>query len=152
MAIDTTLNVHESTLRRIDRITSITGRARNRVIVDLLTRVMSDRGKQFATGCTVRYQRRDNKEKWRTVHVRLSEDEVDYFRDLRGVYKRSESLLLAEAAREYLSDIIREALRGVKSDNHPFQNYVLSRHEAEGLIFWTICWGFPPTPQNHFKL
>ena len=113
---------------------------------------MMDPGKKIKTGSAIRYQKSDSKEKWQTVHVRFREDEADYFKDLRNFLKLSDSLILAQAAREYLDEIIKKTNRNEKNDNYPFSNYILSREVSDGLIFWIICWGFPKKPEKYHKL
>ncbi len=152
MPIDTTLYVHESTLDSICEICALTGRTRNRIIVMLLRAALRDRSRAVRIGCSVRYQSRDRREKWRTVHVRLSEDEADYFKDLRNFYRMSDSLILAIAVRDYFDDILRQSISGGMTDNYPFSNYILSREEIDGLVFWRICWGFPEKPEKYFLL
>ncbi|HPI22325.1 MAG TPA: hypothetical protein PLE73_03965 [Spirochaetota bacterium] len=153
MAVDTTMYVHKSTLGLVKVVCTRAGLKRNRAIVLLLKGAMTDRALKAAIGRAIRYQGRDRKDNWRTVHVRLREDEADYFKDLRNVLKLSVSLILAIAARRYLAELVRKAKQGEKMDNYPFSHYVLSREEQEdGMIFWKICWGFPEHPEHHFRL
>ena len=152
MAVDTTMYIHDTTMDLIKNAVALTGKTRNQMIVILLKRTMIDSRKKIRTGCTIKYQDRDPLKRWKTVHVRFREDEADYFKDLRNFLKRSDSLLLAQAARGYLDEIIRKAIQNQDIDNYPFFNYIISREEAENLIFWHICWGLPEKPEEYFKL
>ena len=152
MAVDTTMYIHDTTMDLINNAKTITGKTRNQMIVILLKRTMADSRKKIRTGCTVKYQDRDPMKRWNTVHVRFREDEADYFKDLRNFLKCSDSLLLAQAARGYLDDIIRKASQKKEIDNYPFLHYIISREKSENLIFWHICWGLPEKPEKYFKL
>ncbi|HNR86805.1 MAG TPA: hypothetical protein PKM65_00525 [Spirochaetota bacterium] len=150
MAIRTTAHLHLSTLALIDSARKKTRQRRNDIIIALLTRAMTDPRMETVLGRAIRYQDRDRKECWRTIHVRFSEDEADYFSDLRNFFKLSISLIIAIAARRYLSEMLNATGSQSRVDNYPFQNYVLSRETIDGLTYWKICWGFPRDPQNHF--
>lgn len=146
MAIDTTLYVHETTIELIDSACAIMGCSRSRAIVMLFRRAMADRRKRPNTGSAIRYQRRDALRRWRTVHVRFREDEADYVKDMRNFFKLSDSLILAQAARQYLDDVVKQSCRDGKSDNYRFPNYILARYIEDGLTCWLVCWGIPHSP------
>jgi len=152
MAINTTLNVHANTLRLLDDACALTGMRRGRIINMLIHRSMHDMTKRIRIGRSVQYQARDHKENWHIIHVRLSEDDADYLKDLRNVLKESDSLIIAKAARLFLSDIIKQATQGMRCDNYRFSNYVLSRIEEDGLIAWKIYWGYPKNPETALRL
>lgn len=147
MSVDTTIYVHETTLQLVDVAIARTGKKRNHIIIALLERAMADSTMRIKTGCAVRYQERDCSARWRTVHVRLKGEEAEYFTDMRKFFKRSVSLLLAEAARAYLAELVENAHEG-KMDNYPFSGYSLSREVKDGLVLWHICWGSPPNPSG----
>lgn len=152
MPIDTTLYVHQTTLRLIDAACVMTGIRRGQLVVLLLVRAILNRGKALKSGSATRYQTRDRREMWRTIHVRMLADDADYFRDARCFFNESVSLILAQAAREYLREILQRSRSGEKVDNYPLKNYIICREERDGLIFWHICWGFPEKPEKYFRL
>jgi len=152
MSVKTTLYVHENTLELIHDACAITGKKRTEVIVMLLTRSLREASRDVTIGKSVRYQARDRAGRWRTIHVSFREDEADYCKDLRNFLKRSDSLILALAARAYLRGCIKKSCFDGWGDNYRFSNYIISREESEGLIFWKICWGFPKNPEAHFRL
>ena len=126
MLADTTLYIHLSTMKILERAMERTGKTRNQIIVMFLKRAMKDVRKMARLGTTVQYQEDAVKALWRTVHVRFREDEVDFIKDLRNIAKMSDSLLLALAARKYLKEIIAVARRIEETDNYLYHNYILS--------------------------
>jgi hypothetical protein len=144
MSIETTMYIHDTTMSLLNDACVLTGRKRNEMIVLLLNYAMADLKRAVKTGCRVRYQGRDCREKWHTVHVRFREDEADYAKDLRNFLKLSDSLILALAAREYLNEIVRKSRKDDGNDNYRFSNYFVSREVIGGSIQWRINWGYPP--------
>ena len=143
MQADTTLYIHLSTMKILERAMEKTGKTRNQIIIMLLKRAMKDARKMARLGTTVRYQEDDVKAMWRTEHVRFREDEVDFFKDLRNVAKMSDSLLLALAARKYLKEIIAVARRMGHTDNYLYCNYLLSLKIYKCSVILNISWGIP---------
>jgi hypothetical protein len=143
MSLDTTLYIHDSTMGLINDACTLTGTGHNDMIVLLLKNSMLEPKQEVMTGRLVRYQGRDRRESWHTVHVRFREDMADFVKDLRGFFRLSVSFILALAARAYLNDIVRKSRIQGKCDNYPFSNYIVSKEVNDGLIFWRICWGYP---------
>ena len=148
MPLDTTLYIHKSTMKLLQVAMEKTGKTQNEIIVMLMKRSMKDAKRMVRLGTTVTYQDDDAREMWKTVHVHYREDEVDYVKDLRNVVKMSDSLILALAARKYLTEIIATAQKLETVDNYLFEHYYLSIEPREKLTFVNICWGKPENPER----
>lgn len=143
MSVETTMYIHDTTMGLVNDACALIGIKKNAMIVLLLHYAMADMKHAIRTGCRVRYQERDRRDKWHTVHVRFREDEADYVKDLRNFLKLSDSFILAMAARAYINDMVRKSKRDEKLDNYRFSNYLIIREVIDGLIHWRICWGYP---------
>jgi len=151
MPIDTTLYIHENTLKLISESCDMSGISHNRLIVMLLKNAMGKARKNMKTGLAIRYQERNQGGHWHTVHVRFREDEADFFKDMRNFMKMSVSLILAQAAREYLKEMVRASAERETTDNYPFSNHQLSFIETNDGIFWITHWKTPPPPSPTIK-
>ena len=141
--VTTTLNVRADILSIVSGIALRLELSRRDVIVLLLMKIMRDH-RRFRRGFgTVQYQPDNIMENWRCVHIRLREDENEYFVDLRKICKRSVSLLLAIAVDKYITELLTD--EGFKINDHVrFCNYVLYGEIVDGdIISWRLYWGFP---------
>ena len=143
MSLETTIRIHATTMRLINDACGSTCIRRNDMIVYLLKKTLADTSQKFSTGRLVRYQERDRRESWHTIHVRLKEDEADFFKDLRGFLRLSVSLILAVATRAYLHEIFKKSGTSRITDNYPYSNYLISRIVSKNIISWIIYWGYP---------
>lgn len=137
--METTLNVHNDILEKINQAAQLRGISRSEMIIMLIKNVMKDVRNSVRFGMRVRYQKRSNPHSWETVHVRVGVDDYEYLQDLRRLLKMSISLVLAKAVKKFLKEIMK------KNDNdNYFKNYILIKEIFNGVICWKLVWGFPP--------
>ena len=128
MAIETTINIHLTVLKRINEASLKTGESRNSIIVILLRRAMADNRRLLKLNCAVRYQERDPFKQWHCFHVRYREDTYEFCQDMRKFYKLSVSRILAYSVIRYLSSIIMDLTgRGTvfSTDNYPYNGLII---------------------------
>lgn len=136
MAIATTVHVHTEILAIISALSARMGKKRNEIVIMLLKRIMSGKVAIVTTGNAVRYQGRDLSGSWWILHVRLNDDEYEFFTDMRKLYKMSVSLLLACAARSF-------SWNGV-SDNYHFCIHNVTFAIDGDRVLWNIIWERKP--------
>lgn len=146
--IRTTLNIKSSLLNRLDNAASIYNIKRTKIIVLLLQRLMDDMDKFFNKSKCVKYQNDlvCDSDCWMKLHVKYTQYQYDYFTDMRKVYKRSVSLLLAYAIENYLNEILE--LIGREKNNENLDNYLKRSHvifgrQVDGVMCWKLFWGIP---------
>jgi hypothetical protein len=134
--METTLNIHLDILRIISRAAKNRGISRSEMMIMLFKRVMEDVAGPARYGSLIIYQERSGKECWHTFHIKLREDDYEYLLDLRKLLKMSVSNILAYAVKKYL--------KRINTDNNRYKDYVVIKNIRNGLIFWTLIWGYPP--------
>lgn len=133
MTINTTVYAHITTRARIDRIRIATGTSWNDAAVMLLARFMRAKPARVKTRTAVRYQGDDRPDAWRTMHIQMSDDDYEFFTDMRKLFKMSVSLLLALAVQHY-------QCKGIKKDNNPYSRHEIRYTIGENHITWHITW------------
>jgi hypothetical protein len=131
--METTLNVHAETLKRISAAARAGGISRSRVIMYLMKRVMEDISKPDYPGRMVRYQKSSPGD-WHIFHLQVKEDDYEYLLDLRRLLKMSVSLILAGAVKKYLDEQKSKNF----TDNCLFKDYVLVMDAINGVICWKL--------------
>ena len=144
MSIETTLHVHKSILEMLNEKTEIAGRTITFIIKLLMKKIMNNNQKMLKSYSRIKYQERDVKENWHRLHIILSEDEYEYYQDIRKFYKMSISFILAYAVRRYLTEIVNKLLdRNNFTDKYYFRDYVFVKKTIDDVICWQIYWGIP---------
>ncbi|MFC1671353.1 hypothetical protein ACFL20_13250 [Spirochaetota bacterium] len=143
--IETTININNEILELVSITAKKTGLSRTRIITNLLKQVMNDNWKKIPTSCSIKYQNKDPKQNWHKFHIRIREDDYEYFLDLRKLLKKSVSYILAYAVREYISEI----RKGKLTDNYLYRNYVIVKEIIDNIICWKFFWGLPPNLKDH---
>ena len=146
--VATTLNIHVDILTKITHAALKLRKSRKEIIILLLKRMMKDQRVLGGGFSTVKYQEDDEKEYWRTFHIRFREDDNEFFVDLRKISKFSVSCLLAIAVKRYLGTLIEDLKNGNVDNYSSFKNYVLRRDVVDGIISWHFYWGYP---EKHLK-
>ena len=70
--IETTINIHIETMEKINKISSVYNISRNKVIKNLLKKVMDKELNSFFINKSVKYQKSDIRENWHKFHVLLN--------------------------------------------------------------------------------
>ncbi|MFC1668968.1 hypothetical protein ACFL20_01135 [Spirochaetota bacterium] len=137
--IETTINIKKNILDNIAQTSKVLGKSQTEIIVMLLKKVIDNENSKVQICRRIKYQSCDDKNNWHTLHVLFEQNEYEYFLDLRKLLKMSLSFIIANAAKKYLKDL----LNGNFTDNNRYQNYILSRENADGIIYWVLFWGIP---------
>ena len=137
--IETTININKDILENITKVSRIIGKSRTDTIVMLLKKVMKTDGGKACIHRRIKYQESRDRREWHTLHISFSGDEYEYFLDLRKLLKMSLSYIVAYAAKKYLNNLIKDK----DTDNYYFENYILAKEEADGIIYWKFFWGAP---------
>ncbi|MFC1669404.1 hypothetical protein ACFL20_03375 [Spirochaetota bacterium] len=137
--IQTTLNINKNVLYKLNQASDVSGRSRTELIVMLLKKVMKNDCVKSCIERSIKYQQCNEKKSWHTFHITFRGDEYEYFVDLRKLLKMSLSYILAFAVKKYLNSIIS----GESTDNYMFENYIIAKEDADGIIYWKLFWGVP---------
>ncbi|MBP7583720.1 MAG: hypothetical protein KBA61_06785 [Spirochaetes bacterium] len=138
MTTDTTVVMRGGIQAALERGIRISGRSRTALVVMAMKRMMGKRGGLARAFRCIEYQERGCA--WRRVHVRVYARDLEFFSDMRLVFKRSVSLLIAMAIERHLDEILRDDC----ADNYPFPSRVLYEEIVNSVVCWKIYWGIPP--------
>jgi hypothetical protein len=133
--METTININTDILAAITLAARVKGITRSDMIVLLLKEVMNELTGPVRYGKLICYQDRSLPETWHRFHLYLREDDYEFLLDLRKLFKMSVSCILAYAVRKYIKTI--------NTDNNRYRNYVIVKNSRNGIIFWTLIWGYP---------
>ncbi len=100
----------------------------------------------------IEYQKRFDDEsgepiKKQRVKMKVNIREYNYYQDMRRIFRRSISLVMAIAVRNYLAKIVAALLCEnpdvVLADTYPFENYAIMGKCIDNIPTWRIWWGVP---------
>lgn len=87
--------------------------------------------------------------------MRLMCREYDYCQDMRKLFRRSISLVMAIAVRTYIVKIVEAIVNktadSVLADTYPFENYAISINRICYAPTFRIWWGLPANLELLFK-
>ncbi len=141
--METTLNLHASTLVSITAAARAKGVSRSALIRTLFKRIMNDMSDPDTIGIVVRYQGRRRPEEWHVFHLQVRPDEYEFFLDLKKLLKMSVSLILAIAVKKYLNG--KEAL---STDNYRYKDYTIIKMTTGNMLTWKFIWGYSTTMER----
>ena len=133
------LNIKKSILKEIGDGAEVLNISRSDVIIFLLKLVMENNTKKTAGFRSIKYQKTTDNCSWHKFHIRLREDDYEFFLDLRKFLKLSVSHILAIAVKKYM----KRLLEGKITDNYQIKNYILTNGEKDGYKYFQIIWGLP---------
>jgi hypothetical protein len=139
--MQTTINIKSRIFLQIIRTAELRGISCSAMIIELLKSVMHDPSQEVRIGRLVQYQESENPDEWHTFHISFREDDFEFFQDMRKLFKKSLSLILAEAVKKYLGKLLK---KGKNTDNYPHSNYVIIKEMINTITSWRLIWGFPP--------
>lgn len=150
MSIRTTIYVRSNVLKVLDDLSLETGYSRTKIIHLVLNMAKNDRNMLLNGISAVKYQKKDEDEKWHRFHISFNEGFYDLCIDFRKLYRRSLSLILALALKKY-EQKIREAKLIKKGDNYPSNSFILVKHELEDAVLFIHTWGIPEEMPEYVK-
>ncbi len=139
--IDTTVNVSEGILFRLDEAARRLGITRSGVISALVVRFAGRGDRGCGVWMRVKYQERLKSGSRRKAHVRLKADEYEFFVDSRKVFKFSVSFIIAQAVELYLEELLKE-IKG-NADSYRYSNYAMMEFIVDSIITRVYYWGVP---------
>ncbi len=81
------------------------------------------------------------------VKMKVHSFDYNYYQDMRRIFRRSISLVMAIAVMTYLAEIgekiLNKEIEEVLADTYPFQNYAIMGKCIENIPTWRIWWGVP---------
>jgi len=140
-AMQTTINIKETLFMHICKAAESRCISRSALIMEMLKTAMGDLSHEVCIGRLVQYQTRENMERMHPFHITYREDEYEFSQDMRKLFKKSLSLILAEAVKKYLIKIPHKKRN---TDNYPHANYVIIKEMIDTIVSWRLIWGFPP--------
>ncbi len=153
MYIDTTYVMCDDVIERLADAEERTKRPQEELLVLSMRLMMKDYEAYEREDGRIEYQKRFDEEtnepiKKHRVKMRLSIREYNYYQDMRRIFRRSISLVMAIAVRNYLAKIVAALLCEnpdvVLADTYPFENYAIMGKCIENIPTWRIWWGVPP--------
>ena len=151
MGIRTTLNIRIELLEKLKVVKDAYNVPFNRLVSMLLEKAKEwkDNKNAIKTFKTHKYQDRAPKDKWHKLHLTLKEDLYEQCFDMRRLYRRSISLILAICINKYLEIMKIELEKEAKSDDKDkntdnySEGYLLSCKEISGIFTYSVFWGIP---------
>ena len=150
MTVDTTVVMNGEVRAALDRAARISGKSVTALIVLAMKRTMAGRGRLARAFQRVEYQARGRE--WRRRHISVWARDYEFFIDMRKVFKRSVSLLIALSVERHLDAILVELSKtgSTDSDNYLFQSYIMSEEIVDSCVCWKLFWGMPQNPELIF--
>jgi len=147
MGIETTLYIKRYHLKSLTAASCVTGRSKGMIISSLMLRLSKKHDIPSRMWTRVQYQKRENNADYHRLHVSLKPGEYEMFLDLRKVYKKSVSFLVAHAIDEYLDEIVSNIHQD--PDNYPVFNYAMNRMIIDNVVNWILSWGVTAALLSH---
>jgi hypothetical protein len=138
--METTLNIRKDILKQVAEAAESHGMSCSEMIVLLINRSTREIANPECPGRRVQYQARRKPADWSDLHVKLREDEYEYWLDIRKLMKMSVSLILGNAVRKFLS----KPFKINSTDNYLCKNYIIAKEIIDNITIWKFIWGFPP--------
>ncbi len=146
MKIDTTINIRDEILLRIDEISVACDVSRSRVVSLLIRHVMNRHKADKNRFSRVKYQQRDPEAEWKRPHIVLEYDLYEKSIDLRKLLKMSVSHIVQVAFNQFIDEIIEKIKRGDGSDNN-LRHYICIGKRYGKVFSFTVFWDFPSEEQ-----
>ncbi|MCP4136803.1 MAG: hypothetical protein GY754_37885 [bacterium] len=145
MYVDTTININRELLEEVEAAAKLLKMSRSDVVILLLNRVMEKKEISLEVFKQIKYQFRDLASNWKRIHVYPEVERYEMMLDMRKIFKRSVSLIIATAINEYLDLLVKELSateKPEKSDSYP-SDYLFLARDSCGIQKFVIYWGFP---------
>ncbi len=159
MFIDTTYVMCEDVIALLAEAEEKTKRPKEELLVLAMRMMLKDSEAYFRTDGRIEYQKRiDNdtgkKIKKHRVKMKVNFREYDYYQDMRRIFRRSISLVMAIAVRTYIAIIVEAIVnkteKTVLADTYPFENYAIFINRICYAQTFRIWWGVPANPELLF--
>ncbi|MCP4129749.1 MAG: hypothetical protein GY754_01915 [bacterium] len=145
MYVNTTINMNIELLDRVEAASQQLNMSRSKIIVLLLNRVMLKKEIPLEVFKQIKYQPRNLASNWKQVHAYPEVEVYEAWIDMRKIFKRSVSLVLAIAIEEFLDQLVVDLSAAEDPgglDNYP-PAYTFLARESSGIQKFVIYWGLP---------
>ncbi|MCP4135578.1 MAG: hypothetical protein GY754_31710 [bacterium] len=145
MFINTTIHINVELLAKVEAAAELLSLSKSKIIIMLLDRVMLEKEIPIEMFKQVKYQFRDIASNWKRIHAYPEAEVYESWLDMRKIFKRSVSLIVAIAINEHLDQLVEELSAAEDPgplDSYPSQYLFLAR-DSNGLQKFVIYWGFP---------
>ena len=137
MLIETTINISKKnyiTLKESAEILKIT---KNELIFRLIIRYFNRKLNNFAGSTRIKYQKNENGQGWKSIHVWFSPEFYDKCQDLRKFHKFSISFILSQAIELYLNELLNG-----QCDNY-LHSYMFFGFTFNNCPIFITTWDYP---------
>ncbi len=147
MNIETTLNIKNYYFELLVNASIFTGRSKGSIISSLMLRLSRDHDRFSKMWEQIQYQKRVEKGGYHRLHIGLRPGEYELFLDLRKTFKKSVSLLVAQAIDEYLDEMV-DSMKN-NPDNYPLISYAMNKLIIDDIVNWVFSWGVTAKLMSH---
>ncbi len=152
MNIYTTYVMCDEIIALLEEAEEKTKLPKEELLVQAMRKMMKDYEDYERTEGRIEYQKRFDEEtgeriRKQRVKMKVHSFDYNYYQDMRRIFRRSISLVMAIAVFTYLAEIVEKILNkeieAVLVDTYPFQNYAIIGKCIENNPTWRIWWGVP---------
>ena len=152
MYIDTTYVMCDDVIALLAEAEERTKRPKEELLVLAMRMMLKDCERYHRSDGRIEYQKRVDAEtgekiKKHRVKMKVNVREYDYYQDMRRIFRRSISLVMAIAVRSYLGTIVEAIMnktaKTVLADTYQFENYTISINRICYAPSFRIWWGLP---------
>ncbi len=160
MNIDTTYVMCEDVIALLAEAEERTKRPKEELLVLAMRMMLKDSEGYYRSDGRIEYQKRIDTETGEKitkhrVKMRVNIREYDYYQDMRKIFRRSISLVMAIAVRTYLATIVEaivnKTAKTVLADTYQFENYAIFINRICYAPSFRIWWGLPKNLELLFK-
>ncbi len=147
MNIRTTLHLDIHTAELLDARSRSTGLTRSKLIISLMHNLMKNAKQLSTTKKVVRYQNRNFHVHWKTVHIRLEDNEYSFLIEMRCFYRFSVSALICMVLHNKINNqnnICNNIFFNNHLDKNPYRGHRILDINNDMSISWHIHWERTP--------
>ena len=137
MIIETTVNISQKNREILYKSSEQTKLSKNDLIKKLIIKFLNHNLENYADQKRIQYQKRNNREIWKSVHIWLTPELYDKCQDLRRIHKLSISHIVAIAIKKYLKEILSG-----QYDNY-LRTYMFISFIHYNCPIFIITWDYP---------
>ncbi len=135
--IDTCINITDNYLELLDKSAKKMKITRNELVVKLIMAYLARQKNKYQIFTRVKYQSKQDYEKWSPIHVWLSQELYEKCQNLRVFQKLSVSFILTKSIEQYLDYILKG-----ETDNYT-HTYLCFFTKLNNCHFFIILWEYP---------
>ena len=137
MTIETTINITMKNKIILERGAEKLKITKNELVKRLILRYLNKNLEKYAEFTRIQYQKKEESDSWKSIHVWLPSEFYDKCQDLRKFHKLSISFILAKAIGTHLEEL----LNGINDEY--YHNYMFISFIHNGCPVFIITWDYP---------